>query len=172
MLTQAHMLSALHIMAPYNARGTAVAVRAGMTSTTWGTANRATYIPFECDRPRVITQGWVRNGSAAANGNWDLGIYTADGRLLVSCGSTAQVTPDAYQLVTLAKRLDRGVYYFAIVADSASTSFYQQTSGSTGDTKAWGILNQTSAFALPSQATFATNTVTTIPLAGLTGRAV
>lgn len=128
---------------------------ASPTSGTWGTANRAVYIPLTLRRPFTLASMAVYNG-ATATGNIDLGIYTEDGVLIWSSGSTAQSGTNAYQVVTPGSpvKLPPGRYYIAMACSSTSATilgraFLQHTGRAVGA----GI--QASAFPLPSTATIA-----------------
>lgn len=161
--------------AKYFQHGTGFNITGGtqVASTNWPVANRAIYLAFELDRPMIATQMYVYNGSAAVTGNWDLGLYSADGTRLVSTGSTAQTGGNAPQVFNITDTyLDRGAFYLGIVASSVSLSVYRFAGGAGFDWLIWGGLHETSALPLPATATFAANITQFIPVCGFTGGSV
>jgi hypothetical protein len=129
-------------------------------------------MPFELDRPMVVTRAWLFNGASANTGNWDVGIYTADGTRLVNMGTTAQAggVSSVQQFDLTDTLLGRGAFYFAVACDSGSTTVYRCAAGTANDWLLWGGLQQASAFVLPATATFASNQTQFFPLGGFTGR--
>jgi len=56
------------------------------TSTAWGTANRAIYVPVRVPRPQTVRSlGYLSN--TTGTGNCDIGLYAPNGTRLVSTGS-------------------------------------------------------------------------------------
>jgi hypothetical protein len=138
----------------------------------WPAANQALYIPFELEGPWQAAGGLIALGHTAGGGNWDLGVYTADGTRLASTGSVALAGAiDTEQTVTLTQsvRLSRGVYYMALVASSTGMTIYRYAGGGANDWLVWGALQQASALPLPATATFARNTTQFLPFFSLTG---
>lgn len=125
-------------------------------SATYPSANRAIYIPFRLMNAVRITKLWAYNG-ATANGNFDLGIYNADGVNLVSTGSTVQSGINAIQIVALGTpiRLGVGLFYMAIAASATTLTFFRVNQG-TLLLATLGMALQNTAFPLPAAATFAT----------------
>lgn len=144
------------------------------TSGAWPTNNKAIYIPFRLTRPFVFDKLFILNG-ATASGNIDLGVYSADGTKIVSKGSTAQSGTNAIQsLAVSSTELGPGLFYMAAAFSSTSGTSFRinpSVSGITVINQA-GIAMQTSAFALPATATFASAVDTYVPIMGLTGRSV
>src|SRR5262245_10538371 len=132
------------------------------TSTAWPLANRAFYYPVRVRETWACSALWWVNGSTAS-GSVDAGIYDDQGNLLVSAGSktpTGTLTPQTVA-VSPAVVIPAGNVYFALAASSTATTF-AGPGGAISMAPTWGIYTQTSAFALPSTATFAsTASVTT-----------
>lgn len=140
---------------------------ASCSSTTYPAANTALYFPFWLASPIVAVQLWAFNG-ATASGNIDLGLYAADGTRLVSIGSTAQATTSDLQSFDITDtELGPGLFYLAVAMDNTTgTLFRANMSAALG--RSIGAFEQTSAFALPATATFATFTPTGfVPVIGL-----
>ena len=121
----------------------------------WPTANKAIYCPVLVDRVITVTQMAVVNG-ATVNGNLDLGIYDEAGNKVVSKGSTAQSGTNAVQALDITDtELKPGLYFLALASSSGTATFFRANGASTEVTRVCGLQQQTSAFALPSTATFA-----------------
>lgn len=130
------------------------------TSAAWGTANLALYFPIEIPETVSITKLWWQNGTTAT-GNVDCGIYDEEQNRLVSTGSTAQTGTSVVQSVDITDvTLVAGLYYFALAASSGSSTFWVVGSSALATSYGWSVYRQTSAFALPNPATFATTKVT------------
>lgn len=129
---------------------------------TWPTANKAIYVPFSVYETLTIARFFWENGSPA-NNNVDVGIYDANGKRLVSSGSTAQSGASATQSVdTTDLIVSPGLYYIAMAMDGTSGQT-QRWSPSASYTRTLGVAEQTSAFPLPSTATFAALSSNAIP---------
>lgn len=127
-------------------------VSAPTTSTAW-VANLAVYVPFSIDVPATIYEWWHVNGTLTTAYNEDYGIYNLDFTKVQSLGSTAGVTT-ATLLVNTSTwtnlTLEPGTYYMAFASDS--TRNFQCSSDVAGLYQTTGIMEQTTAFALPSPA--------------------
>lgn len=135
-----------------------------LASAAWATANKAFYIPFRVPF-RVQTSAMGIWNGGTVSGNFDLGIYTEDGRRLVSSGSTAQSGANARQTVNVSVSLDAGTYYMGIVFDNTTATLLQYPLGITHLPRFLGCVEQASAFVLPATATFAAYTTTgNVPL--------
>lgn len=140
------------------------------TSQTWPTANKALYFPFTLDESTTFTKAFWMNG-ATVSGNVDIGIYNEAGTKQVSMGSTAQATINSIQEVNIADTtLAAGRYYMALSCDNTTATFYTWLLASALYSKVLGCAEQTSAFALPSPATLATPTTSSIPVFGFSIR--
>lgn len=142
-------------------------------SATYPTGNKAYYVPFMLYEPYIVAQLFVANG-ATASGNVDVGIYDAAGTRIVSSGSTAQSGTTALQLFNITDTLiGPGQFYFAVAMDNTTGTLYRSlVASSTTEMRHMGILQQTSAFALPATATFAALSNNYLPLIGMTNRTV
>lgn len=137
----------------------------------WPAANRAIYVPMRLGRPFLVAKLWWHNGTVAGPPNVDCGIYTSDGRRLLSTGSTAQGSSTVIQSVDVTHTwLDAGLYYLAL-AVSANTSAMFRTSVSASALRAIGVVQQASALPLPTTATFATAASSYLPYFGCSSRA-
>jgi hypothetical protein len=125
----------------------------GAASATWPTANKAIFVPFILARSFTVVQIGFFNGSAVS-GNVDVGIYDEAGTRLVSSGSTAQSGTDAVQAFnTTDITLGPGRYYMAAAMDN-TTGTNTSAAVTAPKPSMYGVMSQTSAFALPSTATF------------------
>lgn len=142
-------------------------------SATWQVANKALYYPFTVSVPTTIVAGGPYNGSTAT-GNFDVGIYDDQQNAITTLGSTAQSGTTAWQVVAFASpvTLDPGLYYMALAFSSTSSTYFGVSAGGSGNPlRTAGVLEQASALPLPTTtATFATTTVTAIPLFALSTR--
>ncbi len=148
----------------------AFSIAAGASST-WPVANTAIYIPFYTPvEITVVKIAWF-NG-ATASGNLDVGIYDAVGSRLVSSGSTAQSGTSTDQAADIADTtLPQGRYYMAM-SMNGTTATINRVQPTIMGAQAMGIRGQTSAFALPSPATFGAPANNFLPLMWLTTRTV
>jgi hypothetical protein len=111
-------------------------------------ANIATWIPlhlpFAYPVKRVF---WVNAGTVA--GNVNVGLYTAQGKRFWLSGSTAMAGASQLQYVTPSPTfiLPPGLYYIAFVADGNTGTHWRLP---WQDGRRIGVLQQSSAFALPA----------------------
>ena len=135
----------------------------------WPTANKAIYVPFVVHNQMTAVKLFVQN-AATVSGNIDLGLYDAFGNRLVSSGSTAQAGTSALQSFDVTDTLLLpGVYYMACALNNGTGTVLGGAFTVNG-IGAMGVLEQTSAFALPATATMVAPTGTFIPSIGLTAR--
>ena len=163
------------MMEPYFIQGAGGGLFDNTAFGAWSTvgANTALFLPFELDRPYLVTQLYVINGPTVS-GNIDVGIYSADGTRLVSNGSVAQTGGGADQIFNITDTLlGRGAFYLAVVLSSGTGELYRYAPTGTDNYRTWGALTQASAFPLPATATFAAPAALGyIPICGLTGRSL
>jgi hypothetical protein len=132
----------------------------------WPVANKAVYIPFVCNEAVTVTQLFNINGNVVS-GNIDVGIYTAAGSKVITSGSTTQSGTDVVQVYNIADTaLAVGRYYFALALDNTSGRNNGMAALNVHRTNAMGCLQQTSAFPLPSSATFAAYSEVFVPVVG------
>lgn len=138
-------------------------------NTVWPSANLAIFIPVEIFNPITIAKMAVNNGSTV-NGSLEVGIYTPNGNKVVSSGSAAQTGVSSIQIFDITDTLlNPGLYYMAMVSDSATATFAGWTVGSTTIVwRALGVYQQAAGFVLPTTAVFAAMAQTVIPIIGMT----
>jgi hypothetical protein len=143
-----------------------------LAAAAWPSANRAYYVPVSIYSVVTIVKMFVHNG-ATASGNIDVGIYDSGGVRLVSSGSTAQSGTGVIQSFDITDTVLRpGLYYLACAMDN-TTGTLEVWNPAAGLLRAFGVCEQSSAFALPSTATIGAITSTTrIPFIGATRRSV
>lgn len=152
------------------------AAMAAPASAALGTANLARGFPFLLPEPATVAKVWWYNG-ATANGNVDVGIYSEDGRLLMSVGSTAQGTASVLQeaVPTGTLTLGRGKFYMALATSSTTATFFT-VGGSVASNlqllKGAGCFQAASAFALPSTIAFAALAAALVPICGFSARSL
>lgn len=135
------------------------------TSTAWGTANRAIYVPIRVPHRITVKElGYVCNSTAT--GNIDIGLYDSAGTRLASTGSTAKAnSTKTVALDVTDTTIGPGLYYVALNNDTTTDTFYC-FSDTAPNPAARGILTQAvGAVTLPATATWALDqTLAFIPL--------
>lgn len=145
--------------------------RTGATSATSNTAwiaNLAVYVPFVVDVPSTIYEFYHFNGTLTTAYNIDYGIYNTDFSKVQSLGSTAGTTTASAIINSTTwtdLTLEPGSYYMAFASDS--TRNFICSSDALGFYQCDGIMEQTSAFALPSPAVPIKYTRAFLPLFGI-----
>ena len=125
------------------------------TSTAWGTANLALYIPVFLGTYATVYQMGVTNGTVV-NGNFQLGVYNERGVQMCVTASTAQAGVSAIQKIDVTDTLlTPGVYYLAIATNSTTATFNCAATTLIRQA-ATGVQEQTTAFTLPSPITLGT----------------
>ncbi len=137
----------------------------------WPSANRALYIPVYLDSDGVVTKFWTFNG-ATASGNLDIGLYDAAGNRIASTGSVAQAGTSQCQVVDVTDFYVPAGWYYLARAHSNNTGTAWRNAPGIGVMRLSGIVQQATAFALPSSITPAALTSNYWPLYGLTYRTV
>jgi hypothetical protein len=132
----------------------------------WPASNRAIYVPFVLSQPMVAKQlFWMNNTPLGSN--VDIGIFDVTGARLVSSGSTAQSGTTDLQAVNIADtELNPCVYYLGMSVNNTTGTFFRETTPALVLQSA-GVQQQASAFALPSQATFANPAAAYVPRLGI-----
>lgn len=139
---------------------------------TWPTANKAIFVPFVVRRAFTVRQLAWWNGSAVS-GNVDCGVYDEVGTKIVSAGSTAQSGTSAAQIVNVTDSLlPAGLYYAAMARDTTTGSTGCGQALNAAHARAVGAYCMTSAFPLPTTATFAAAADVHVPLIHIIGNAV
>lgn len=138
-----------------------------------GTANLARGYPFWLPEPVVVQKLWCYNG-ATLGGNVDVGIYSEDGRLLVSAGSTAQAGASVLQEFDVTDTIiGRGRFYLALATSSTTATFFCVGASNATNLqllKAAGCWQAASAMALPSTVTYAALAAALLPVCGFATR--
>jgi hypothetical protein len=139
------------------------------TSTAWGTANLAWFLPFSLPWSYTVQRLFLANG-ATVNGNIDLGIYSLAGAKLASTGAVAQATVTEVQYVALGSPLvlAAGTYLFGISLSSATGTVSMSASVTPPFGRIMGMFQQATAHPLPTTATLAAWNSTGYPLVGIT----
>lgn len=134
-----------------------------VSSQVWPLANLAVCIPLYVRNPTRFASLRVVHGNTAS-GNVDGGIYTRDGRLLTSMGSTAMTGSNVARVYPLVNPpvLSHGVYYMAFVLDNTTGGMQSNTIGTTVLT-VLGVRQVQNAFPLPAQVSFAPMSVIMCP---------
>lgn len=148
----------------------ALAIGNQATSTAWGTANLALYLPFSLPYSYTVNRLCYAVG-ATANGNVTMGIYGEATRALqASVAATAQGTINTIQYLSLASPLTlaAGDYFVAIALSSATGTVLAASLATPGYGRTWGGYQQAASIPLPATATFAAFAATPWPLLGMT----
>jgi hypothetical protein len=138
-------------------------------SAAWPSANRAVFTPICLQHNFVLRRFFIANG-ATVSGHFDVGIYTPDGQRIASSGSIAQAGVSDLQYASPAAGdtiLRPGAYYLALAIDNTTATIMRSSTGA-GDARAFGFVQQDSAFTLPATATFAAMTAGYGPFLGIT----
>lgn len=127
----------------------------GYASAAWPAANEAILVPFRIANPVIARMMFCSNG-ATVSGNVDAGIYTKDGRLLVSIGGVAQSGTSSIQSFDIADTFLSGPdwFYMALSLDNTTGTFIRNSSNSR-DWQRFGLGSMTSAYPLPASGTLA-----------------
>lgn len=143
---------------------------AAITSQAWPLANLALYVPVYFNEFCTIYEVATAAG-ATAGGNFDIGLYQMDGTKVQSTGTQAR-TASAWNRVDWTDLdVTPGWYYAAMSADG--TNNYAGVAPAAGLCEGLGLVEQTTAFVLPSPATISTRTTRAlVPLIAFAVRSV
>ena len=98
------------------------------------------------DSTPLLVQAMFWMNGATVIGHYDAGIYTTTGNRVLSTGSTAQVTANALQVVSVAPTLlPPGPYYLALATATRSSTIFRTRWANTIDGAAYGSLQVDSA---------------------------
>lgn len=151
----------------FGQHGTVPNISISYASGTWPTAFKILYIPFRVPFALTILELYISNGGVVS-GNFDIGIYTLDGVLLVNTGSIVQTTISVVQAVAITNTvIGPGAFYLGLQMSSVTATL---TRGAPliQQVQAYGVLMQTAgALGLPAVATFATPVDAFLPSIGL-----
>lgn len=143
-------------------------------STAWPSANRALFVPIRLSAPLIVTKLAMGAGATAA-GNFDVGIYDAQGNKIVSSGATAKVA-SAEQVIDITDtQIGPGLFYLALAADGTDNYTMVTPAGSSPvplqKARLYGMVQMDTAYTLPATATFAAATAAPVPCIAAYGRA-
>jgi len=137
---------------------------AGPGSGAWPTANKAFYQPIYIPESCTMTH-FVYYGDGAS-GNVCMALYNSAGVRLVTTGSVAHVGGTSAHVIAANYSLDTGAYFIGCAMDNAAGSMFRYNA-SIQILRLAGCFQETSAFPLPTTATFAVMTVAYLPMAGI-----
>jgi hypothetical protein len=131
-------------------------------SAVWNAVSKIMFMPVPCPGPFTVMKFACENG-AAVSGNLDMGLYTPEGQLIVSTGSTAQSGTSGWQVIDVTDTaVPPGWYYLAMVLDNV-TGTNDRLGSLAALKRMYGCREQLSTFPLPTSATFAVVTDAYIP---------
>ncbi len=142
-------------------------------STAWPSTNLAIFVPFRLVQPRTVYKMIVGEGPTAT-GNFDVGIYDAQGNRLVSSGTTAKGASTEHVLDVTDTQIGPGLFYLAMSADGTINFMMTTPTGASviQKTRMMGVVQMATAFVLPATATFAAlSTSASIPMMAAVCRA-
>lgn len=137
------------------------------TAGAWPSANLAIYIPVVVPVPVVVRSLWFGCGSTGT-GNVDMAVYDANGTALIAATAGAKTAATTEQVFnTTDTFLAAGIYYIGLSSDSATDTFHRNIP-TAPLAAAYGCLTESSAYPLPSTATWVVNnTLAYLPLVGM-----
>lgn len=133
------------------------------TTTVWGAANRAIYVPVEVQQPVTIYQLCITVGTQS--GNVDVGVYDEQGKRIVSAGSTACAAAGIQVVNVTDTYLVPGVYFLALSCDNTTAAFLTTSATpALAQVQALGLQQQAlGSVTLPDPATFANPASPVVP---------
>lgn len=142
-----------------------------INTTTWPASNLALFMPILISYLFTAKLIFWTNGATVGTNSVDAGIYTSEGNLLVSSGSTLTSGVSVLQSADITDTvLIPGLYYLAM-AMNGTTDTVAESNLPTPIPRAVGSYEQTTAFTLPSTATFAVSSRSFMPFIGITSKA-
>lgn len=140
------------------------------TSLAWPLANLAVFVPLTIPWPYVVRRLFWVHGSSPG-GSHSIGLYRSDGTgLFVSGAVTGSGGASNIQFVTPASpiQLAPGRYFLGYAVDNTTSNRVTGNAIAASVKRLIGVYEQASAFPLPTTATFATPSNTTVMFAGIT----
>lgn len=132
----------------------------------WPLANLAIYVPVRIPSPCVVKSLWFGSGGTST-GSVDMALYTSSGAAMIEATAGAKASSMEHVFDTTDTLVGPGLYYIGLSSNSNSDSFVGLTIAAPL-ALAFGILSQTSAYPLPSSATWAADqTLAVVPIVGL-----
>lgn len=136
-------------------------------STAWPSANLAIFVPMLINE-QCVAYKLICGAGLTAEGNFDIGIFDADGRKLISSGATAKGLNVVHTIDITDTPLGPGLYYMGMSADSADAYAMVTPAGTAPvplqKSRLYGTLQMATAYPLPATATFAARTFAPVPV--------
>lgn len=133
------------------------------SSSAWPSGNRALFVPFAIERPWTARKT-VHWNASTTDGNMDIGIYTRDGRRIVSTGSFVASGANAAQVNAIAETtLAPGSYYMAM-ATNGTRSKGVISGISVAEARMLGVMEMDTAMPLPATATLSPVSTAIVPI--------
>lgn len=138
------------------------------SSAVFPTAKKVLYCPIRLMQPVLVQQLYINNG-AAVSGNVEVGLYSYDGKKIVSSGSAAQSGVGVPQLFNITDtQIGAGVFYIAVSLDNTTGAFSRISLVSLPVAVCLDYATETTgSFGLPATATFSATVDLYIPDIGL-----
>lgn len=134
----------------------------------WPSANLAVYIPFTIGYPTTFVKATWFNGATVGTNHVDVGIYDSQGNRLVNTGSTLTSGASQIQSASITPtKLEQGSYFLAMSMDGTTDTVFRSATPA-AIISAWGLMNQATAFPLPTTASFSAPSFAQIPYFGIT----
>lgn len=114
------------------------------------TANLAIAVPFQIAAPFLIRKVLWLNGTTASTDSADVGVYTEDGRLVISGGGTAIAGANTIQGVDVTDTLIPPGRYWLAYVQNGTTATPNQAIPAVGLVRSMGCAQMASAYPLPS----------------------
>lgn len=131
------------------------------SSSSWGTANLARYVPFVISE-QVTAKGFAFRNGGTVNGTVHVGIYNIAKSLLVS-NSAAHTGTNAMQTIDITDTVLVPGFYWMAMAITGTTGVVFRVPIMNELARSLGFQQQASAVPLPSTATFSNPTSTLNP---------
>lgn len=136
-------------------------------SNAWPSANLAIFVPFRLAEPVTVCKLAVGAGATAA-GNFDVGIFDAQGNRIVSSGATAKQSSVEQIIDITDTEIGPGVYYLALAANGTNNYTTLVPSGVVPipiqKTRLYGVVHAAASYVLPASVTFTAATFSSIPM--------
>jgi hypothetical protein len=136
------------------------------SSAAWPTANKAFYFPFTLQIPQMAYQLWVWNG-ATTSGNFDIGLFDESGTKLGSSGATAQSGASSIQTVDITDvLLPQGTTWLGLSFNNTTATTFR-INPAAAYIAPLGCYVQTTAYPLPTTATYSRIDAAYVPMCGI-----
>ena len=144
-----------------------VALAAEPVGQLWPSANLAIYTPLAIPARVVVVSLWVATGTGTV-GNVDMALYDGSGAAVVSATAGAKTASTEQVFDVTDTVVGPGRYYIGLSASDATTDLFYGGAPAAPLCAAYGMYTETSAYPLPSTATFAIDhTLAMYPIMGV-----